>query len=224
MMSRRVIGTPSLVLLLLARASAQQCGSAGAHCSLWQGCCEDLKCQQKGFLNWRCIEQCVQEGQTCGGSGIEDKTCCDGMQCERHLLGTDNKQCVRQTTSATTSLPQCAWEGQTCGGPGLLDSACCDGMQCERHLLGTDNKQCVGATTTSTPALQCMQRGQICGCAGCLTQTCCGGFQCLDVSGQGGKQYCVDTSMATFVESPSAGLLSNSSELPATSTNAAMLP
>jgi len=91
-MRRLVIGTPSLVLLLLARASAQQCGSAGSQCSFWQGCCEDLKCQQKGFLNWRCIEQCVQEGETCGSPGTEDKTCCDGMQCERHLLSTDNKQ------------------------------------------------------------------------------------------------------------------------------------
>merc|ERR1711957_663908 len=59
--------------------------------------------------------------------------------------------------------------------------------------MGT-NKQCVKAEP------QCIHRGQICGCAGCLTQSCCGGAHCLDVGGQGGKKYCVNTGAASFAE------------------------
>jgi len=89
-------------------------------------------------------------------------------------------------TTFTKKAEQCVQEGQTCGGPGLPDSTCCDGMQCERHFMGTHNLQCV------VKEAQCVSSGQVCGCAGCLTQTCCDGKQCLEVSGQGGKLFCVD--------------------------------
>merc|ERR1711957_1113749 len=84
---------------------------------------------------------------------------------------------------------QCKAEGQTCDGPGLAQKSCCHGMKCERHLMGTTNKQCVKAEP------QCMHRGQS-----------CGGAHCLDVGGQGGKKYCVNTGAASFAEENSTKL------------------
>jgi len=197
----------------------------------------------------------VAEGSTCGGPGLTEQTCCEGMTCERHLMGTANKQCVKpqpqckhhgqicgcagcltqsccggascldvsgqggkkycvdaaeasfaegspsdigENITGLAQFEQCVAEGHTCSGPGLAEQTCCDGMTCERHLMGTANKQCV------KPQPQCKHQGQICGCVGCLTQSCCGGASCLDVSGQGGKKYCVDVAEASFAEgSPS---------------------
>merc|ERR1719499_3007536 len=65
---------------------------------------------------------CVAEGQTCGGPGLEDRTCCGGMKCERHLMGTHNLQCVRES--------QCKARGETCGCAGCRTMPCCGGLTC----------------------------------------------------------------------------------------------
>merc|ERR1712238_372990 len=109
-------------------------------------------------------------------------------------MGGGKKYCVNTGASFAEENSTKLAEGQTCDGPGLAQKSCCHGMKCERHLLGTTNKQCVKAEP------QCIHRGQICGCAGCLTQQCCGGAHCLDVGGQGGKKYCVNTGAASFAE------------------------
>merc|ERR1719491_2805739 len=76
--------------------------------------------------------QCVQEGQTCGGPGLPDSTCCDGMQCERHFMGTHNLQCVVKEA-------QCVSSGQICGCAGCLTRTCCGGKQCS-EVFGQGGK------------------------------------------------------------------------------------
>jgi len=136
------------LLLLPFLSGVDGCSGLGGHFSLINGCCGSLHCEKQGFLNWRCTgtEHCKAEGQTCDGPGLAHQTCCHGMKCERHFMGTTNKQCVKNVEP------------------------------------------------------QCIHRGQICGCAGCLTQRCCGGEHCLDVGGQGGKKYCVNTRGGSFAE------------------------
>merc|ERR1719499_2207986 len=55
---------------------------------------------------------CVAEGQTC----------CEDMKCERHLMGTHNLQCVRES--------QCKARGEICGCAGCRTMPCCGGLTC----------------------------------------------------------------------------------------------
>jgi len=65
---------------------------------------------------------CVAEGQTCGGPGLQGQRCCNGMKCERHLMGTHNLQCVRES--------QCKARGEICGCAGCRTMSCCGGLTC----------------------------------------------------------------------------------------------
>jgi len=178
---------------------------------------------------------CMQEGQVCGGPGLPESACCDGMQCQRHFLGTSNLQCVRipQVTTAAPAVPAAldAYEAhplyncyaghggveigsvaemqslETCATICDQDGAC-NGFvfmhsqgkcwkraainlaECEVGVPGQESGEFI--TFTKKEDQQCVQAGHICGCTGCLTQTCCGNHQCLEVSGQGGRLFCVN--------------------------------
>jgi len=75
------------------------------------------------FTTFRKKLTCTQELQVCGGPGLPDSPCCDGMQCQRHLFGTSNLQCVR-------IQPQCVQAGQQCGCTGCMTQSCCGSHQC----------------------------------------------------------------------------------------------
>jgi len=95
--------------------------------------------------------QCVQEGQTCDGPGLQQRVCCEGMRCERHLLGTDNLQCVRApqvTSTMTTTLQQCVQRGEICGCAGCLTQQCCDGRQCLQVAGQGGERYCVNIADT----------------------------------------------------------------------------
>jgi len=176
----------SLALLPLL-VSAEACAQLGAHCSLWNSCCGSLHCKPHGLLNWRCTEECVAEGQTCGGQGLADKTCCGGKKCEHHLLGTSNKQCV-------TPQPQCEKQGQICGCTGCLTQQCCGGSTCSEVLGQGGKRYCVDARMGEVQALnternstvlvqqqqqaECVAEGQTCGGPGLSDGTCCDGMKC----------------------------------------------
>jgi len=187
--------------MMLARAfalfpllvSAEACATSGVHCSLLNGCCGSLHCKPHGLLTWRCAEQCVAEGQTCGGPGLADSTCCDGMRCERHLLGTSNKQCVKPQ-------PQCVAQGQICGCTGCRTQHCCGGSTCsevlrqggkryciDSRMAGMGEAQALDSERNSTVLVQqeeqqhhheCVAEGQTCGGPGLAESTCCDGMRC----------------------------------------------
>merc|ERR1712045_620247 len=66
--------------------------------------------------------------------------------------------------------------------------------QCEIGEWGQESSTFSTFTKKST----CVQEGQVCGgpglpdSTGCLTQSCCSNHQCLEVSGHGGKLFCVN--------------------------------
>merc|ERR1719384_2645687 len=62
--------------------------------------------------------------------------------------------------------------------------------QCEEGVPGQESSEFT--TYTKKKDQQCVPAGQQCGCTGCLTQSCCSNHQCLEVSGHGGKLFCVN--------------------------------
>merc|ERR1719356_159551 len=114
------------------------CGCPGC---LTQTCCDGFQCSEVGGQGGKlyCINaveaavegglvlarsnatesaQCLAEGQTCGGPGLPDSPCCGEMRCERHLMGTHNKQCV------APPAPKCMQRDEICGCPDCLTQTC----------------------------------------------------------------------------------------------------
>jgi len=52
--------------------------------NLWQCEIGELGQESSDFSTFTKKSTCVQEGQVCGGPGLPDSACCDGMQCQRH--------------------------------------------------------------------------------------------------------------------------------------------
>lgn len=77
---------------------------------------------------------CHSEGGACGKNNDVTADCCEGLQCQQ-LLGGSQMQCVRPA-------PECVPGGQICGGPGLQTQKCCDGYTCESSA-GADKMHCL---------------------------------------------------------------------------------
>jgi len=83
--------------------------------------------------------QCLGEGQTCGGPGLPESTCCAPFFCTDF---TDKKywQCagLPSPSPAPTPAPAnvCRPRGASCGCAGCLTQTCCGGAQC----LAVDGK------------------------------------------------------------------------------------
>jgi len=121
---------------------------------------------------------------------LADTPCCAGMSCERHLMGTHNKQCV----AAPTPAPQCKARGEICGCAGCLTQTCCDGLKCLEAGGQGGKLFCVDApdamlegsvelvrssAAEATSTEQCVQEFASCGGPGLADQPCCGGMQCV---------------------------------------------
>jgi len=128
------VDTPGVV------GEGQYC--AGGTYNTYPDCASPLVCTapSNGGIGgyWSCEPPtCVAQGESCGGPGMMDQTCCGGGECV-NLLGGNGKTCAPPPSPS----PQCVPSGGSCGGPGMMDLTCCDGGQCTQ-LLGGNGKSCV---------------------------------------------------------------------------------
>ena len=92
------VSTAALLLLLLqvAVASETGCKQKGGLCTGGKPCCGKLKCERKGFWEWRCTKKCVPRGAQCGCKNCyKDKRCCGAAQCLKVKGQGGKKYCIR---------------------------------------------------------------------------------------------------------------------------------
>mmetsp|Transcript_61102 Transcript_61102/g.160660 ORF Transcript_61102/g.160660 Transcript_61102/m.160660 type:complete len:307 (+) Transcript_61102:94-1014(+) len=151
-------------LLAAAPAAGEGCWlmpNEGQECP-FGSCCGDLKCENLLGSNGvkKCVRlhpqpQCVAEGQTCGGPGLGDQPCCGGMQCQRHLMGTHNLQCVKPQPPPN----QCVAKGESCGCAGCQTLQCCGTNKCTESMGGGGQKFCLDSPWLATAAAAVQLRG-----------------------------------------------------------------
>jgi len=89
------VSTAALLLLLLPVASGTGCEKKGGLCTAAKPCCGKLKCEKKGFFEWRCTKQCARHGAQCGCKNCyKDKRCCGAAVCRKVKGQGGKKFCI----------------------------------------------------------------------------------------------------------------------------------